>query len=198
LPLNSFGLRLGLTLGLCGVPLGISPALAAADRVDTGAGPAGKSTRTPVPAAARARAAAPAVNATNAPVTAPTPASPPAPPGASPLPGPMPDPNTERILAEARVHFEAGTDHYAAGRYEEAIRRFQAGYALVPRPNFLVNIGQAYRKLGSADYMGGDFVGIFLASLDDAEPADLLAAPVRYSDGRNNNWQNPPAETRHL
>jgi tetratricopeptide (TPR) repeat protein len=47
------------------------------------------------------------------------------------------------------MHFEAGTDDYAAGRYEEAIRRFQAGYALVPRPNFLVNIGQAYRKLGN-------------------------------------------------
>jgi tetratricopeptide (TPR) repeat protein len=52
-------------------------------------------------------------------------------------------------LAEARIHFEAGTDHYAAGRYDEAIRRFQAGYALVPRPNFLVNIGQSYRKLGN-------------------------------------------------
>jgi tetratricopeptide (TPR) repeat protein len=67
----------------------------------------------------------------------------------SPSGTPAVDPNTERILAEAKVHFDAGTDHYAAGRYEEAIRRFQAGYALVPRPNFLVNIGQAYRKLGN-------------------------------------------------
>jgi len=63
---------------------------------------------------------------------------------------------------------------------------------------FCTECGVYTHELGSADYMGGDFVGIFLASLDDAEPADLLAAPVRYSDGRNNNWQNPPAETRHL
>jgi len=67
-----------------------------------------------------------------------------------------------------------------------------------PMKYFCTECGVYTHELGSADYMGGDFVGIFLASLDDAEPADLLAAPVRYSDGRNNNWQNPPAETRHL
>jgi hypothetical protein len=46
--------------------------------------------------------------------------------------------------------------------------------------------------------MGGDFVGIFLASLDDVEDSDLAGAPVRFSDGRNNAWQNPPAETAYL
>jgi tetratricopeptide (TPR) repeat protein len=66
-----------------------------------------------------------------------------------PPPDAAPDPATARIFAQARVHFDAGTDHYAAGRYEDAIRSFQAGYSLVPRPSFLVNIGQAYRKLGN-------------------------------------------------
>ena len=55
---------------------------------------------------------------------------------------------TARLVEQARAHFEAGNQHYAAGRYLESIREFQAGYALVPRPNFLVNLGQAYRKLG--------------------------------------------------
>src|SRR5262249_770311 len=49
---------------------------------------------------------------------------------------------------------------------------------------------------GSADYMGGDFVGIYVATLDNAEPEELITAPVHYTDGRHNNWQNPPAETR--
>lgn len=57
--------------------------------------------------------------------------------------------------------------------------------------------GVRTHELGSADFMGGDFVGIFIATLDNAEP-DLVAAPVSYADGRNNNWRNPPPETRHL
>jgi TolA-binding protein len=157
LPLKSFGLRLGFTLGLFGVPLGTSPALAAAERVDTRVGQdgnndhgngAGQATRTRIRRAPGTRTAAAAVEPTSPPLPPPAPGgtlgSPPASEPAHP-----PDPNTQRILAEARVHFEAGTDQYAAGRYEDAIRSFQAGYALVPRPNFLVNIGQAYRKLGN-------------------------------------------------
>lgn len=58
--------------------------------------------------------------------------------------------------------------------------------------------GVRTHEVGSADYMGGDFVGIYVATLDNAEPKELITAPVRYADGRHNNWQNPPAETRHL
>lgn len=55
---------------------------------------------------------------------------------------------TARLVEQARTHFDAGNEHYAAGRFHEAIRHFQAGYALVPRPNFLVNLGQAFRQVG--------------------------------------------------
>lgn len=51
---------------------------------------------------------------------------------------------------------------------------------------------------GDASYMGGPFVQVFVTTLDDASAEELVSAPVRYSDGRNNNWMNPPAETRHL
>ena len=51
---------------------------------------------------------------------------------------------------------------------------------------------------GYIEQIGGDYVSINIAALDNAEPAELISAPVNYSDGRNNAWWNTPAETRHL
>ncbi len=44
----------------------------------------------------------------------------------------------------------------------------------------------------------GDYVTVQLAALDTAEPQELIAAPVRYANGRENDWMHVPAETRHL
>ena len=51
---------------------------------------------------------------------------------------------------------------------------------------------------GHVEEIGGDYVSISLAALDGVDPAELVAAPVRYFDGRNDNWWAAPAETRHL
>jgi hypothetical protein len=51
---------------------------------------------------------------------------------------------------------------------------------------------------GYVEAIGGAFVSIRVASLDDLDPAKLLEAPLTLCDGRNDNWWNPPAETRHL
>lgn len=51
----------------------------------------------------------------------------------------------------ARSHFVAGEEEYARGRWREALHEFQLGYALSPRPEFLINFAQVYRRLGDYD-----------------------------------------------
>ncbi len=50
------------------------------------------------------------------------------------------------LVARAKTHFRAGKTFYDLGQYDEAIREFAAGYAMVPKPEFLLNLGQAYRR----------------------------------------------------
>jgi hypothetical protein len=51
---------------------------------------------------------------------------------------------------------------------------------------------------GYLDVLGGDYVNVSLATLDDAEPAELSGAPVQFCDGRNNAWHLAPEHTRHM
>lgn len=51
---------------------------------------------------------------------------------------------------------------------------------------------------GHVEQIGGDYVAIHLAALDNVEPAELIDAPIQYFDGRNDSWWTVPAETRHL
>ena len=51
---------------------------------------------------------------------------------------------------------------------------------------------------GHIKEIGGDYVSIKVASLDDVELKELIDAPVRLANGRDNKWWEPPAESRHL
>src|SRR4051794_17898806 len=54
----------------------------------------------------------------------------------------------DETMRQAHTHFKAGKAFYDLGQYEDAIRELAAGYALAPRPEFLINLGQAYRRAG--------------------------------------------------
>ncbi|HUS66695.1 MAG TPA: tetratricopeptide repeat protein [Kofleriaceae bacterium] len=75
----------------------------------------------------------------------------------------------------ARAHFEAGRVQYNLGDYTGAVREFAEGYRLVPRPQFLVNLGQAYRRLGQLE-RAREMYDRYLA---DAPPGDKARAQVR-------------------
>jgi hypothetical protein len=63
---------------------------------------------------------------------------------------------------------------------------------------FCSKCGSAPFSQGDVPEIGGAFVSVQLGALDDATDEELAAAPVSYSDGRNNAWWNPPAVTSYL
>ena len=54
------------------------------------------------------------------------------------------------------------------------------------------------RPFGGGTAETGPFIAVQLGTLDDAEPRELAAAPLTYFNGRDDDFESPPAETRHL
>jgi tetratricopeptide (TPR) repeat protein len=50
--------------------------------------------------------------------------------------------------ARAQLHFQAGEADFRLGRFADAVMEWKTGYDLSPRALFLLDLGQAYRKLG--------------------------------------------------
>jgi len=44
----------------------------------------------------------------------------------------------------------------------------------------------------------GEFYAVNVGCLDNATVEELVQAPVRFVDGRNDVWDGPPADTAHL
>lgn len=80
---------------------------------------------------------------------------------------------------------------------EDALADYQFGHK-VGHHLFCRHCGVRSFGKGHVEEIGGDYVAVQLASLDNLAAEDLIKAPVRVGDGRNNNWGVTPAETRHL
>jgi hypothetical protein len=63
---------------------------------------------------------------------------------------------------------------------------------------FCKHCGVRSFERGHVKEIGGDYVSIKVASLDDVDLQELIAAPVNYANGRDNAWWAAPAEIRHL
>src|SRR6266545_1894884 len=53
--------------------------------------------------------------------------------------------------AAAKDHYQRGTSFYDLGRYQDAIKEFEAAYQLKNDPAFLYNLAQSYRLAGDAE-----------------------------------------------
>jgi len=52
--------------------------------------------------------------------------------------------------------------------------------------------------IGNSPESGGLSYGVSVTCLENVEPQELIDAPITYVDGRHNNWDLAPPETRHL
>jgi tetratricopeptide (TPR) repeat protein len=77
----------------------------------------------------------------------------------------------------AKARFEAGRALYSLGDYEAALREFAAGYQQVPRPQFLINLGQTYRKLERFD-KAREMYEKFLAEASPDDPNRPAVAKI--------------------
>ena len=61
---------------------------------------------------------------------------------------------------------------------------------------FCSRCGVRLYATGDSPQMGGRFFAIHMPTLDDVDPAELAAAPLRYLDGAHDRYDRAPDETR--
>ena len=72
----------------------------------------------------------------------------------------------------------------------------QAGPFLTYR--FCRTCGIRIYATGDAEFMGGRFYALAVATLDDVDADELAAAPLKFIDNLHDRYDRPPADTRLL
>lgn len=101
----------------------------------------------------------------------------------------------EDALHAAKVHYEAGEQHYLRGRYEEAIREFEEALRLSKRPALLYNIAQAYERLGDLAKTREYLQRYLDSGAATPEEATTLGDKIRVLDERLTRTGQSPGPT---
>lgn len=81
---------------------------------------------------------------------------------------------------------------------EEELSKYRPGQA-TGHGGFCKSCGvMPYSFVDAAEWNDGAYVSVNVACLDDLEPAELMAAPIQFMDGRADDWWHAPKETSHL
>jgi hypothetical protein len=75
---------------------------------------------------------------------------------------------------KGRAHLAHGLELYRGGHYRDAIAEFERGYEILPRPAFLLNIAQAWRKLDNPE-RARTYFQQFVERASPGDPARLQA-----------------------
>jgi tetratricopeptide (TPR) repeat protein len=76
---------------------------------------------------------------------------------------------------DARLHFERGSALYDAGDYRGALREFEQANRILPRREFLINLGQAHRMLNEF----AEARALYARYLESAPEGDPYGPEVR-------------------
>jgi hypothetical protein len=69
----------------------------------------------------------------------------------------------------------------------------------VARHYFCARCGvNTHDVVGTPNATGRPYVNVSVSCLEDASVDEVVGAPLRFYDGRNDAWERTPAETRHL
>lgn len=121
------------------------------------------------------------------------------------------------VRFEADIDFEAGTakcncsictktrawgaivtpDAFRLLKGEADLADYQFGRKVVHHC-FCKHCGVHPFERGFHEAVGGAFYSVSVACLDEVSVPDIFAGPVRYADGRRDDYLQTPSETRHL